>query len=266
MPQLTWDLDPVLLGGPVPFRTYGLLLSLALVGGFLLFRWQMMRDGHSEETAGWFMAYGLLGAVPGARLGHCLFYDLPRTLADPWSVLRPWEGGLSSHGALVGLTCAALVYSRRHRVAFTELADKLALGGALAVVLVRVANFFNSEVVGRPTDGTWGVRFLRWDGPSAPLRHPVQLYEAALGLVLLGLLLLFARRRQRPTGLLASLFLVSYFGVRMLIETVKEPEGLPSSSPVTLGQLFSIIPFVLGAIWLALLIRRQRRPAGGGSL
>ena len=128
------------------------------------------------------------------------------------------------------------------------------------MVVVRLANFFNSEIVGRPTGGRWGVRFLRWDGPAAPPRHPVQLYEAALGGLLFILLLVLVRRSTRSRhGLLAALALTIYFGVRLLLELFKEPEGLPSSSRWTFGQLLSLAPALLGAAWLIVLWRRARR-------
>jgi prolipoprotein diacylglyceryl transferase len=257
--MLTWDVDPILFEGPPPVRTYGLLLAFALVGGFLIFRWQVMRAGHPEATAGWFLASGLVGVVVGARLAHCFLYDLPRTLADPLVVVRPWEGGLSSHGAVLGLVVALALFARRRRLRFADLADRLSFGNLLAVVLVRVANFMNSEIVGRPTGGAWGVRFVRWDGPAAPPRHPVQLYEAALGLVLLAVVFAIDRRwgERRPTGLLTSLALVLYFGLRLGLEVWKEPEGLPASSPWTLGQLLSVAPAVIGAVWLIRVLRAR---------
>jgi len=138
------------------------------------------------------------------------------------------------------------------------------------VVVVRVANFLNSEIVGRPTGGDWGVRFLRWDGPTAPPRHPVQLYEAALGLAVLGLLFALDRkyRERRPVGLLASLFLLGYFGARLLLEQYKEPEGISADAPFTLGQIFSVLPALLGALWLIRVLRRAAvqpaRPSAGG--
>jgi phosphatidylglycerol---prolipoprotein diacylglyceryl transferase len=258
--MLTWNVDPVLFHGPYPLRIYGVLFAFAVVGGFLLFRWQLMRAGEREEEAGWFLAYALGAIIAGARLVHCFVYDLPRTLADPLSVVRPWEGGLSSHGAILGLAIATLIFARRHRIAVADLCDWQALGAALAVVLVRIANFFNSEIVGRPTGGHWGVRFLRWDGPNAPPRHPVQLYEAALGLVLFVVLLVLVKRTRRSRdGLLVALCAAVYFGCRVVLELFKEPEGLPSTSSWTWGQVLSLAPALLGAAWLLLLWRRARR-------
>jgi len=256
--MFTWNVDPNLANGPFPVRIYGLFLAVAIVSAFLLFRWQLMREGHPEATAGWFLAHGLVGVVTGARLVHCFVYDLQRTLADPWVVIRPWEGGLSSHGALAGLLLIVVVFGRRHQLRFSDLADWLSLGAALSVVLVRLGNFFNSEIVGRVTGGPWGVRFVRWDGPGALPRHPVQLYEATLGAGIF-VVLAWIDRRQRKTrrpGLPASLFLASYFGIRLLLEVFKEPEGLPASSLVTLGQILSIAPAAVGAMWLVAVLRR----------
>jgi prolipoprotein diacylglyceryl transferase len=257
--MLTWDLDPMLLQGSTPLRVYGLLLALALALGFLWFRARWLRTGGREREAALFLGWALPGLILGARLGHCLLYDLDRTLADPLFLLALHRGGLASHGALAGLLLAACCFLRRHPgVEAAALADALAAPAALAVVLIRLGNFANSEIVGRITGTSHGVRFLRHDGPLAPPRHPVQLYEAALGLALLAPLLLLERSPTAPRGRSAALFLGLYFGGRILLERLKEPEGIvPASAPLTTGALLSLLPALVGGVWLLLLRRRR---------
>lgn len=260
--QLTWDVDPILLDGPTPLRVYGLLMAAGLIGGFFLFRWQMLRAGHEEATASVFLAYALVAVIVGARLGHCLLYDRAVCFSPPWRVLLIWQGGLASHGALLGMLLATGLYARLHRLSLVDVLDRLALGSALATFCVRLGNFFNSEIVGRPTHADWGVRFPRFDRtlPLAPLRHPVQLYEAALGLALLALLLLLDRRlgERRPRGLFAALFLAIYFGGRIALEQFKDWQALPPSAGVTMGQILSVAPALAGLLWLVAIIVRRR--------
>ncbi|MBW2733101.1 MAG: prolipoprotein diacylglyceryl transferase [Deltaproteobacteria bacterium] len=259
--DFTWDVAPVLLHGPTPLRFYGLLMGLALIGGFFIWRWQVIRAGHAEETAAIFLAYGLVAVIVGARLGHCLFYDFGRCFGDVWTVFKVWRGGLASHGAAIGLVIALLIYVRRHKLPLVDTFDRLAISTAWGAMCVRIGNFFNSEIVGRPTGASWGVRFPRFDrvpALEAPLRHPVQLYEAGLALGVLMVLLIIDRKlgEARPRGLLASLFFLLYFGGRLYVERFKAFQTLDPSSPLTMGQILSIAPAALGLAGLLWVVWR----------
>ena len=124
---------------------------------------------------------------------------------------------------VLGLAVAMYAYTRRRRQSFVEGCDRLAFSAALGAILVRVGNLFNSEIVGKRTGSSWGVRFPRYDGYlDPPLRHPTQLYEALLGLGVLGLLLWADRRlgkERRPRGALIALFLAAYFSGRSRLVT-----------------------------------------------
>jgi prolipoprotein diacylglyceryl transferase len=253
----TWDVDPVLIHfwGDIGLRYYGLIFSLVFVLGFLLFRWQVVRAGGGEDDFYGIIIPGALGAVVGARLGHVLFYNLDRALSDPLWVFQTWTGGLASHGACLGLLAALWYYARRRKQSYLECLDRFTFSATTAAILVRIGNFINSEIVGRVTDGAWGVRFPRFDGypaESAPLRHPSQLYEAGLGLVVMAVLYIVDHRlggEKRPRGVLAGTFLTVYFTGRFLVEFVKERQVLPYSSPLSMGQYLSI-PAVLFGLWL----------------
>jgi phosphatidylglycerol:prolipoprotein diacylglycerol transferase len=260
---IVWDIDPVLRPGPAPMRYYGLFLAIALIGAFLLFRWRMMRAGHDEHKAALFLGYGMAGVVIGARLVHCIFYDFARCFAMPYNVLMVWRGGLASHGALFGLLVAIAIYCRRHRVAVVEVMDRLSLGAAWGSAWVRIGNLFNSEVVGRPTGASWGFKFPHFDKlplEQVPPRHPTQLYEFSMAMVIFFLLLgLMRRYEKRPAkpGLYAALFLTLYFSARFVVEFFKEYQALASSSTLTMGQWLSIAPALLGGLWLVRIFRRS---------
>jgi hypothetical protein len=145
--------------------------------------------------------------------------------------------------------------------------DRFVFAAALGATLVRVGNFFNSEIVGKVTDQTWGVRFPRYDQSlDAPFRHPTQIYEVALGLTVLGLLYLIdkaAGKEKRPRGLMVSCFFILYFGGRFFIEFFKElqVESIEKSVGFTMGQILSVPCFVLGLVGLVICLKK-RVPVG----
>lgn len=257
MPAFTWDVDPILVrfpdswsGLPVEgLRYYSLLYVAAFLGGYKLLDWQLRRAGGDVEDAHDFVLYGVIAVVAGARLGHVAFYEWQRFLDDPAWVLQVHRGGLSSHGALLGLVLAMFAYTRRRRQSFVEGCDRLAFSAALGAVLIRIGNLLNSEIVGKLTGGDYGVRFPRYDGAGAPLRHPTQLYEAVLGAAVLAALLLADARlgkERRPRGALISLFLALYFGGRFLVEFWKEVPPSETAAGLSTGQWLSIAPALLG--------------------
>ena len=207
---------------------------------------------------------GALGTVIGARLGHVFFYNFDKFWADPWWLFRVWEGGLASHGATIGLFIALFIYAAIYRQSFLECLDRFAFSAALGSILVRVANFINSEIVGRVTDQTWGVRFPRhdWNLPPAqvPLRHPSQFYEALMGLMVMGILVWLDRRfgrEKRPRGLLTGAFFASYFTGRFVVEFFKERHVLNYSIPLSMGQFLSIIPAVCGFVIIYFSLKKR---------
>lgn len=253
--MFTWDVDPVLYDGFVTIRYYGLILGLVLVLGFFVWRWQMRRGGHDEELIGQFVIYGVLGVLVGSRLGHCIFYDMERCFNPPINVIKVWHGGLSSHGATIGLALALVIFARRKKLPVAEVTDRFSMCAAIGAILVRAANFVNSEIVGRKTDGSWGVRFPRYDRvplDQVPLRHPSQLYEVGLGLVVLAILFFVDRhfKERRRRGLLSALFLIFYFIGRFIVEFFKEYQTLRPNELLTMGQWLSVPGVAIGAYWL----------------
>src|SRR5690606_14331372 len=166
---------------------------------YLLLRWQLRRGGRSDATARGFVAWGVTGLIAGAWLAHRLFYEWDRIVAAPWSLvdLRQGIAGLSSHGAAVGLMAAMALYARRVGIPVGELFDRFSFSAAVGATLVRLGNFFNAEIVGAVVNegrgAWWAVCLPRHDrsppwGPAVPVpRHPSQLYEAGIGIVVLAI-------------------------------------------------------------------------------
>jgi len=166
-----WNLDPVLFHlGPVTIRYYGVVFVCTLVIAYFFWQWQMRRGGFGKATIEGFITWGAVATIAGARLGHCLFYEmLPALwagkpniyLEHPISILYFWQGGLASHGATVGIVLALVLYARIHKLSMLELMDRFSPSAAIGAAGVRLGNFLNSEIVGRATDLPWAVRFAR---------------------------------------------------------------------------------------------------------
>ena len=270
---LQWDLAPVMFElGPFDFlgltfnpkvRYYGLMFMLTILGAYFFWRRQMRRGGFDERITQGFFIWGVLATVVGARLGHCFFYNAEYYLTHLREIPAFWHGGLSSHGATAGLIAALVLYAVYNRQPILEILDRFAMSAAVGAAGIRLGNFLNSEIVGRVTNVPWAVEFLRYESPAQP-RHPSQLYEFALGLSVLGLLILadrLAGREKRPRGLLAGLFLAMYFFGRFYVELFKEyhVEGLRGG--LTMGQYLSIVPFTVG-VALLVWVKRHPTPAG----
>lgn len=269
----TFDLDPVLLDlSVVQIRYYGVVFALTLFTAYLVWCWQCKRAGVNKDQTDAILVYGTLGTIIGARLGHCFFYDWADVYSkNPIRILYFWEGGLSSHGATIGILLALVVYCLRYKLPYLAITDRFTFSAAIGAAGIRLANFLNSEVVGRVTDVPWAVRFLRFPEPgglpSQP-RHPSQLYEFAIGIFVLLLLLLVDRlagRGKRPLGLLTGVFMTVYFSLRYCVEFVKEYQA-PTVEDIahhglTMGQYLSVLPVFLGLGLLVYALTAGRRRA-----
>jgi len=254
-------------------RYYSLLFVGVFLGGYALLKWQIVRGGGPAEDAGDFIVYGVLGVLVGARLGHVLFYDLDKALADPAWIVQIWTGGLASHGAVVGLIVAMWLFTKARGIPFLEGSDRFAFSAALGATLVRFGNLMNSEIVGRRVEGqTWGFAFPRFDHTEPGhliYRYPTQIGEILLGLLVLGALFLVDKRlgrEKRPRGALIATFFAVYFVGRFIIEFWKEyepplPEGTPYPTSLTTGQYLSIPGILLGFFGLYWSLK-QRIPVG----
>lgn len=272
MDHIVFTLDPTIVRlGSFQLRYYGIIFATMLYIGFLLWRWQMLRGKRPLEVAEKFLVWGVIAVLAGSRLGHCLFYEPDRYLRNPIQILFIWKGGLSSHGATIGLVIALLLFARKYRLDSMETLDRFSMSAAVGAAAVRLGNFFNSEIVGRPTDVPWAMYFPRFDCDGATElcaqavpRHPSQLYEFTFGLFVLFALWLtdrLAGRENRPRGLLAGLFLALYFFGRFMIEFVKAEQVdylIEHHSPLTMGQFLSIIPFACGVAVIVWSLRKRR--------
>jgi len=164
-------MDPVLLdvAGPVKLRWYGLAYLLGFVLGYYLLRWQARKKLWvlPELKVADFIAYAaVFGVFVGGRIGYILFYQIPKEngwtqlVNDPLMVFRVWDGGMASHGGILGLMIFTLVYARMQKVSWTGVGDGLCVVAPIGIFLVRMANFINGELYGRIAHGSkWAMKF-----------------------------------------------------------------------------------------------------------
>jgi len=252
LPLFHWSSNPVAIDlGFLQIRWYGICWLLAYLGSEFIGRRMFKALGRSEEEVPLLITYAFIGTLIGARLAHCLIYEPVYYGLHPWKIFAIWEGGLASHGGALGLIIGVYLGMRRlsSKIGLVTLLDIAAVPSALGGALIRIGNFMNSEIVGKATDGTYGVIFDQVD--SLP-RHPVQLYESAAYLVIFVILsVLFWRRPPRVgSGLLAGIFLTTVFVARTILEHWKMPQAAYEMDfAFSVGQWLSI-PFVMLGIVL----------------
>lgn len=245
--------------GPLSIRWYGLGFASAFLFGEWLIRRFYLKENLPKIDTGRVFFFALAFTVVGARLAHCLIYDPTYYLSHPLKILAIWEGGLASHGGVVGMFAGVALATRGSPAGtMAVLLDRITIPAAFGGAIVRLGNFANSEILGHPTSSVLGIVF---DAVDQIPRHPVQLYEAGVYLVLSGLLTgiyQWTSARSRP-GLLLGVFLVGIFCARMFLESFKMPQATYENGfLVSVGQSLSI-PFI--ALGCLMVMRAVIRPA-----
>jgi phosphatidylglycerol:prolipoprotein diacylglycerol transferase len=251
MPFL-WNVEREIFAiGPLALRWYSLLFALGFVSGYFIMRNMFRKEGRDETVLDSLLFHVVAGTVIGARLGHCLFYEPATYLNDPIRILKVWEGGLASHGGYFGVMIAIVLFCRKYKdYSFLWVADRVAIPALLAGGFIRLGNFFNSEIIGRPWDGPWAVVFQKLDNVA---RHPSQIYEA-IGYMSVSLILYIVYRaagRQPLEGRLFGLVMVLSYSFRTFIEQFKEnQEPFEADMVLNMGQLLSL-PFIVIGLFFA---------------
>ncbi len=277
------DFDPLALRlGPLAVHWYGVMYLLAFAAFWWLGRRRAARGlgplkpPEVEDL----LFYCVLGVILGGRLGYMLFYGWAQLVADPLSLFRIWEGGMSFHGGLLGVIAAMAWYGRRHGAGFWPIADFVAPLVPIGLMFGRLGNFINGELWGRLTDAPWGMIFPSAIEPSIAdraqllslyaagalndqARHPSPLYQASLEGLLLFVLLYGYSRRPRRKMAVSGWFLTGYATLRMFAELYRVPDahiGYLAFDWLTMGQVLSLPMLVAG---LVLLYLSRSQPVAG---
>jgi len=258
----TWDGSPELLRiGAFSIRWYGAFFALGFYLGLRVLNRLAKMDRLEPPQFDSMLTPVIAGTVIGARLGHVFFYEPSVFLEDPIRILKVWEGGLASHGGTLGVALAVYLWKRKHYAGtLLSLLDRLAVPSAMVAGMIRLGNFFNSEILGRASDLPWAIVFKRVD--EVP-RHPAMLYEALSYFGIFAVLMGVVNRgvhRRFGDGFLLGIFFMSLFTARFLIEFCKEIQ-VPSEAglPLDLGQILSL-PFVIMGGFLV--VRSVRKRSG----
>ena len=244
--------------------------SLAYIAGIFVGWWYLLKlldqpgapmaRRHADDL----VFYATLGIILGGRVGYILFYQ-PSILLDPIQILRLWDGGMSFHGGVIGVSLGLFWMARKNNLNWLRVHDYVACCVPFGLLFGRLANFINGELWGKPTDVPWAIVFPRTvAGGLDPARHPSQLYEAALeGVVLLAVLAyMFWRTKARyEPGKLVGTFLLGYGLSRFVVEFFREPDsqfaGTFFENVLHMGQVLTL-PMIFGGLYLILTAKRRR--------
>ena len=254
------DFDPVLIQiGPLAIRWY----ALAYIGGIVL-GWIYARALIKNERL-WggpapitltqmddFILWVTVGIIVGGRTGYVLFYNLPFFMQHPAAIFMLWEGGMSFHGGFLGCVVAVMWFARKNGIPILSLGDIVTAVGPIGLFLGRLANFINGELWGRAADPTLPWAMIFPNDRLQLLRHPSQLYQAALeGIVLFTVLAIMIRMGalKRP-GLILGSFIAIYALARIAGELFREPDPQLGFlwGGLTMGMLLSLPMIVAGII------------------
>jgi len=232
----------------IGIRWYSLAYIVGLVFGWIYCKKILIKDKDKKNLFDDFITYIIIGIIIGGRLGYVFIYNPSYYLENLNEILMIWNGGMSFHGALLGIIVVTIIFCKKNNQNIFHYLDLVALSAPIGIFLGRIANFINSELYGRETDIIWSVKFIQVDNLN---RHPSQIYEAIFeGIILFILLNFFHRKQKGKNGLISSLFIIYYSLFRFFIEFTREPDshiGLFIYN-MSLGQFISIIFFIIGLV------------------
>ena len=232
----------------IEIRWYSLAYVVGLVLGWLYCNKILIKDKDKKNQFDDYITYIIVGIIVGGRLGYVLIYNPSYYLENLNEIVMIWNGGMSFHGALIGIVLATIIFCKQNNQNIFYYLDLVALSAPIGIFLGRISNFINSELYGRETDIIWSVKFIQVDNLN---RHPSQIYEAIFeGVVLFILLNFLYRKLAKKNGLISFLFIILYSFFRFIIEFTREPDahiGLIIFS-MSMGQIISIIFFIVGAV------------------
>ena len=263
---ITWDVSPQLVnlfGREI--RWYGLCWAIGLLLAVWIVQKIYKSEGLPEKMFDSLFVYVVVSLIIGARLGHCLFYDPVYYLSNPLELFKIWEGGLSSHGGIIGIVIGLWLYSKKTHKSILWSLDRIVVAGGLTGACIRIGNLMNSEIYGHSTTLPWGFNFVRDSSWARPIAmggsdslpcHPTQIYEALVYLLVFGvaMYLYWKTNAKEKQGLIFGICITMVFVSRFILEflkNVQEPFEIQMRSTfgVDMGQILSL-PFILWGIWL----------------
>lgn len=264
--HVTWDVDPELFtifGREI--RWYGLLWVIGLIVAVYIVQYIFDKEKLPQKWFDSLFVYMMVGIILGARLGHCLFYEPAYYLANPLEILKVWEGGLASHGGVIGIIIAVWLYSKKvTKKSMLWTFDRVIVPTGFTAACIRLGNLMNHEIYGGATSEPWGFRFIEnlhaWKAGAPPIysepSHPTQIYEAIIYFIVffVTMYLFFKTDAKKKQGFTLGVAMIMIFLSRFFIEYLKNVQVqseiiMRENTGLILGQWLSI-PFVLWGVWL----------------
>ena len=221
--MFTNNFDPVAFEiFSLEIRWYSLSYIFGLVFGWYFAKNRLIKDNTQKEYFDDYITYLIISIILGGRLGYVIIYDPIYFIGNPVEIIKIWQGGMSFHGALIGIIIGTYFFCKNRNQNIFNYLDVVAVCSPIGIFLGRISNFINSELYGIETNVSWSVKFIKIDDLN---RHPSQIYEAIFeGVVLFIILsLLFNRLRNIP-GIISGYFLILYSFFRFVIEFFREPD------------------------------------------
>lgn len=242
-------IDPIIFSlGPLQVRWYGMMYVIGFVLAGFLFK-KLSRDGFfqvPEKESDNLVTYALVGIFLGARIFYVFVYNWDYYSNHLDEILSVWKGGLSYHGAIIGLILSNIVFARRYKIPSLQVTDACCLAGSQGVFFGRLGNFINGELYGRVTDVPWAFTFAQ-GGPYP--RHPSQLYEALTEGLLIFIILWSVKRKIKNYGMITGIYFILYGVGRFIMEFFREADaqlGYYFGNTTTMGQILCFIMIIFG--------------------
>ena len=255
-----FPIDPVIFSlGFLQVRWYGLMYVVGFVLAGFLCR-PLVDQGFLQverKRIDTLVSYVLVGTFIGARLAYVMIYNWDYYSVRPLEIFFIWQGGLSFHGAIVGIFLGLYFFARKMQIPFFQALDTAALIGCQGLFWGRIGNFINGELYGRVTDVPWGMIFPG-GGPYA--RHPSQLYEAVMEGIVLAVILWLLKKRVKIYGIIISVFFIGYGVFRYFVEFFREPDkqmGFYLGGTTTMGQILCLLMALFGIGFLIFVYKRK---------
>lgn len=249
------DFDPAIAVTPIgAIYWYGAVYSFGFLGIFVWFWLRRAASGMTNADAFTFTIVFAIGVMVGGRVFDILVYELDYYRDRPLAVLNWWEGGMASHGVLLGGLVATAIFARMKKLSPISLLDEVVVPGAFLMAIGRLGNFIEGGVVGSTTSMPWGFVYPDLYGA----RHPVALYESAKNFVILPILVWAILRWSPGRGVVASLFIFLYAGLRFAVDLFRDYEA--AWLGIGTGQVFNLLMAATGLIMLIWTLRSPREP------
>jgi phosphatidylglycerol---prolipoprotein diacylglyceryl transferase len=245
------NINPVLVSfGPISIRYYGLVYAIGFLIGYLVLR-RYIKSGHirlTEEQLDTYFIWLIIGSILVSRIFEVFIYNLPYYMAHISEIYKIWNGGLSFQGGIVGAIIITIIFAKKYKVHFYDIADILIIPTTLVLAIGKLANYTNSELYGTVTNVPWCVVFEKVDNLC---RHPVQIYEFILYMAIFVILLVYynkMRNHKHPIkGRIFWMFIILYSITRFFITFLRDE---PLYYGLNVGQWLCLLTIIVSGIVL----------------